>query len=471
MTAAQVIDVVARLQTADAVSACTQVTVSRFLDKLSTMQKWPKSWSNIEDPVVPFERNLHGHPVAGLFWERQLEKVLPGLGWRKVPNWQCLFACGWNGWNWLIWENRHRFVTMFTWDVLNVSAKRTKVLLRTKKMFVSRISARVTENLRGLEKCERNAGKGLDPRIHRKQGLFLSEDFSWYDVTWKEATSRSLAKEVDDARCDLEEPHVFLGCTRCECKLDESGVEEYRTDVRIVDLSLPEELKSCLVLKNRTRTRSLGLMTRKDMRRNALNDIVTWQTKRDSNYTKSQVFAWMTIIPRRRNLKRCEHCQRCALKSSWNASTWDAWWTRHSMGSVHKLARAVTKRTRACDKRLARLISYVHSTSYYCQSCGKHSTTMQTWIVSRLWFCGRLEDSKSTSGGILCILRSRTFVPVSWMDKKQTSVSHSSTGSEVVFLDAGLRMDGILALDFWDVHPKHEATCCAMNIVKKTFQT
>ena len=23
--------------------------------------KWPKSWSNIEDPVVPLERNLHGH--------------------------------------------------------------------------------------------------------------------------------------------------------------------------------------------------------------------------------------------------------------------------------------------------------------------------------------------------------------------------------------------------------------------------
>ena len=28
--------------------------------------KWPKSWSSMEDPVVPFERNLYDHPLAGL---------------------------------------------------------------------------------------------------------------------------------------------------------------------------------------------------------------------------------------------------------------------------------------------------------------------------------------------------------------------------------------------------------------------
>ena len=35
-----------------------------------------KSWSSMEDAVVPFERNLYGHPLALLFWERQLEKIL-----------------------------------------------------------------------------------------------------------------------------------------------------------------------------------------------------------------------------------------------------------------------------------------------------------------------------------------------------------------------------------------------------------
>ena len=63
-------------------------------------------------------------------------------------------------------------------------------------------------------------------------------------------------------------------------------------------------------------------------------------------------------------------------------------------------------------------------------------------------FAGDLEDSKSTSGGTLCAFGSHTLVPISWMCKKQTSVSHSSTESEIISLDAGLRLDGIPVLDF-----------------------
>ena len=66
-------------------------------------------------------------------------------------------------------------------------------------------------------------------------------------------------------------------------------------------------------------------------------------------------------------------------------------------------------------------------------------------------YAGDLEDSKSTSGGTLCVLGSRTFVPISWMCKKQTSVSHCSTESEIISLDEGLRLDGKPALDLWDL--------------------
>ena len=66
-------------------------------------------------------------------------------------------------------------------------------------------------------------------------------------------------------------------------------------------------------------------------------------------------------------------------------------------------------------------------------------------------FAGDLEDSKSTSGGTLCVFGSHTFVPKSWMCKKQTLVSHSSTESEISSLDTGLRLDGLLALELWDL--------------------
>ena len=30
----------------------------------------------MEDPVVPLERNLYGHLLDGLLWEKQFEKIL-----------------------------------------------------------------------------------------------------------------------------------------------------------------------------------------------------------------------------------------------------------------------------------------------------------------------------------------------------------------------------------------------------------
>ena len=36
----------------------------------------------MEDPVVPLERNLYGHPLAGLLWERQFEKLLLKYGFQ-----------------------------------------------------------------------------------------------------------------------------------------------------------------------------------------------------------------------------------------------------------------------------------------------------------------------------------------------------------------------------------------------------
>ena len=121
--------------------------------------------------------------------------------------------------------------------------------------------------------------------------------------------------------------------------------------------------------------------------------------------------------------------------------------------SVNKLARSITKWTNACDKRLNRLISYIYHTSEYKQYCHVGNTAKQCrlGLFQDSDLAGDLEDSKATSGGTLCVFGSHTFVPLSWMCKKQTSVSDSSTESEIISLDAGLRLDGIPALDLWDL--------------------
>ena len=104
MTAAKVMDIISRLpgcagQAADAVPAYTQVKLEDAPKLLKNPKsecpdiwirlprhKWPKSWSSMEDPVVPLERNLYGHPLAGLLWERQFEKILLKNDWEKVFN-------------------------------------------------------------------------------------------------------------------------------------------------------------------------------------------------------------------------------------------------------------------------------------------------------------------------------------------------------------------------------------------------
>ena len=70
--------------------------------------------------------------------------------------------------------------------------------------------------------------------------------------------------------------------------------------------------------------------------------------------------------------------------------TWISW--RSWIGwpdilwSVNKLARSVTKCTGACDRRLARLISYIHHTSDYWQYCHTGNTVQHCRM-------GLLQDS------------------------------------------------------------------------------
>ena len=159
----------------------------------------------------------------------------------------------------------------------------------------------------------------------------------------------------------------------------------------------------------------------------------------------------MTIISKKKNWNPWENCHKNALKLFLKCLHLarigpDILW------SVNNLARSITKWTKACDKRLSRLISW-HSSSEYKQYCreGNIAKQCRLGLFQDSDFAGDLEDSKSTSGGTWCVFWSHTFVPFSWMCQKQTSVSHSSTESEIISLDAGFRMDGTPALDLWDL--------------------
>ena len=130
------------------------------------------------------------------------------------------------------------------------------------------------------------------------------------------------------------------------------------------------------------------------------------------------------------------------------------WTTWYSIVSDIRFARSITKWTKACDKRLNRLISYFHHTCEYKQYChvGNTSKQCRLGLFHDSDFAGDLEDSKIHFWtNIVRIFGSHTIVPTSWMCQKQTAVSHSSTESEIISLDTGLRLDCLPALELWDL--------------------
>ena len=97
---------------------------------------------------------MYGHPLAGLLWERQFEKVLLKHGWAKVLGWECLFVHRQKGSSYLcMWmlsngvernktligcgkystkmsnsENQHSLI-ISTRDVVKDNVKHAKILL------------------------------------------------------------------------------------------------------------------------------------------------------------------------------------------------------------------------------------------------------------------------------------------------------------------------------------------------------
>ena len=142
------------------------------------------------------------------------------------------------------------------------------------------------------------------------------------------------------------------------------------------------------------------------------------------------------------------------LTKCFDMSKFGSYWRLDILSSVNKLARVqengqnlVTNTWRVWS------VTFIHHESEYRLCCFVWNSAQQCrlGLFQDSDFAGYLEDSKCTSGGALCIFGSHTFVPISLMCKKQTSVSHSSTEAEIISIDAGLRMDCIPALTLWDL--------------------
>ena len=259
------------------------------------------------------------------------------------------------------------------------------------------------------------------------------------DPMWK-----LLNKEVDLGEPTSFLDHVYLGCSQRQCEISKDTVDNYRT---MFESRISAGATKKLPCSENIRISSWSY----DMEGHATKCVERYCEL--SNKATQQLYKVSTPCIddhhfKEEELKSVEEVSKvCSCSYLARIGRPDILW------SVNKLAQSITKWTKACDKRLNRLISYIHHTCEYKQYChaGNTAKRCRLGLFQDSDFAGDLEDSKSTSGGTLCIFGSHTFVPISWMFKKQTSVSHSSRESEIISLDAGLRLDGIPALDSWDL--------------------
>ena len=184
------------------------------------------------------------------------------------------------------------------------------------------------------------------------------------DPMWK-----LLNKDVD-----LGEPisfldHENLGCTQRQCEISKNTVDNYRT---MFESRISEGGVDKLPFPQNLRISSWSCDMAGHAQRSVWNENVSWPTRQLNNSTMYLLHALMTTTSKKKKQKSVGElsntCSQIVLKCSYSARIGrpDILW------SVNKLARSITKWTqkkKACDKRLNRLISYIHHTCETKQYC------------------------------------------------------------------------------------------------------
>ena len=334
MTAAKIMNIISRLpgcdgQAADAVSAYTQVKMedAHKLLKIPKSEcpdiwirpprhKWPKSWSSMEDPVVPLERNLYGHPLAGLLWERQFENILLKIVWKKVSNCECLF----------VHREKGLFLSVYVDDI-------------------------------------KLAGK--------KQNL---------DPMWK-----LLNKEVDLGEPTSFLDHVYLGCTQRQCHISKDIVDNYRTmfesrisAVRAEKLPFPQNIRISSWFYDMEGHAKKCVERYFELANKSTQQLYKVSTSCIDDHQEEEMKSVGELS---------KVCSQIVLKCLYLARSGrpDILW------SMNKLARSITKWTKACDKRLCRLISYIHHTCDWLGKIPNWGPSKRTIPIS---VCGRYQTGR-----------------------------------------------------------------------------
>ena len=237
------------------------------------------------------------------------------------------------------------------------------------------------------------------------------------DPMWK-----LLNNEVDLGESTSFLDHVYLGCTQRQCEISKDIVDNYRTMVESrISAGGTEKLPYSENLRISSWSYDMAGHAKKCVERYC--ELAIKYTQQLYKVSTPCIDDHHFKEEEMKSVGELSHvCSQIVLKC--------LYWARIGrpdiLWSVNKLARSITKWTNAFDKRLNRLISYIHHTCEYKQYCHVGNTAKQCrlGLFQDSDFTGDLEHSKPTSGGTLCVF-GKSYVCSNKLDVTETNCCFS----------------------------------------------
>ena len=430
--AAKMMDAIGRMpdhhgEDSDARSAYTQVVFEneKEIDFVETWVSLPRnrrppSWDKYKDPVCKLRVNLYGHPLAGLYWEKFCHRAVTSCGFERVKGWECLY----------VHRSDRIFLSIYVDDFKMAGLKKNIPGMWKKLSSKLDLDPPVPFDGNVYLGCRQNSFTPLESEIKKRcdkmQSLLARKgpadlqqqqgdtefpplkDSKPKDIGVKPTKSKAKKKAKENG---VKPPHSSPG-SKAATSSASSPVKAYYYD-------MCGHAESCVERYCELANKSIQ----------ALKWVPT--PCLDDHLLAPEDFVTKGSLS--------HLCARIVLKALYLACIGrpDLLWT------VNYLAREVTRWNVACDKRLHRLISFIHHTKHHVLTnfVGDKPEDCILVLFPDASFAGDLADSKSTTGAILCLIGPRTFVTLCWICKKPGAVSHSSTEAEVISLDTTTRLE------------------------------
>ena len=101
---------------------------------------------------------------------------------------------------------------------------------------------------------------------------------------------------------------------------------------------------------------------------------------------------------------------------------------------------------------------------------GDVSKDLRLWLYTDADFAADKSDSQSISGVFCALVGPTSYFPICALSKKQSSVSHSTTESEMVAADVGLRTEALPLLTLLDKLFQREVRCLFLEDNQSTLR-